>query len=88
MRTEQKTDSLAELRRVQPAFRGLDPGHLACQGCGQALAARLVTEATGPDVVIANATGCLEVFTMAAHGLARALDPFGVRQRAGGGFRY
>jgi pyruvate ferredoxin oxidoreductase beta subunit len=65
MSTVQKRDSLAELRRVQPAFRGLDPGHLACQGCGQALAARLVTEATGPDVVIANATGCLEVFTTA-----------------------
>ncbi len=65
MSTEQKPDSLAELRRRQPAFRGLDPGHLACQGCGQALAARLVTEATGPNVVIANATGCLEVFTTA-----------------------
>lgn len=60
-----KTDSLAELRRRQPAFRGLDTGHLACQGCGQALGARLVTEAIGPDVLIANATGCLEVFTTA-----------------------
>ncbi len=64
MSEEQKPD-LDELRRRQPAFRGLDAGHLACQGCGQALAARLVTEATGPDIVIANATGCLEVFTTA-----------------------
>ncbi len=57
--------STAELRRNQPVFRGLEAGHRACQGCGQALAARLVTEALGPDVLIANATGCLEVFTTA-----------------------
>lgn len=53
------------LRDRQARFAGLDPGHRACQGCGQALAARLVTEAAGPDVTIANATGCLEVFTTA-----------------------
>jgi pyruvate ferredoxin oxidoreductase beta subunit len=51
------------LRRNQPRFTGLEAGHRACLGCGQALAARLVTEASGPDVIIANATGCLEVFT-------------------------
>ena len=38
-------------------------GHTACIGCGQALGARLVVETTGPNVIIANATGCLEVFT-------------------------
>ena len=38
-------------------------GHTACTGCGQALGARLVVETTGPNVIIANATGCLEVFT-------------------------
>ncbi|MDJ1008394.1 MAG: thiamine pyrophosphate-dependent enzyme [Paracoccaceae bacterium] len=50
-------------REAQPKFRGLDSGHRACQGCGEALAARLVMESAGPDVMIANATGCLEVFT-------------------------
>ena len=54
-----------ELRRRQPRFSGLEAGHRACLGCGEALAARLVTEAAGPDVVYANATGCLEVFTTA-----------------------
>jgi pyruvate ferredoxin oxidoreductase beta subunit len=54
---------LSELRRKQPRFAGLESGHRACLGCGQALAARLVTEAAGPDVMLANATGCLEVFT-------------------------
>ncbi len=57
------TIPIAELRRSQLRFRGLEAGHRACQGCGQALAARLVTEAAGPDVMIANATGCLEIFT-------------------------
>ncbi|MCB1866279.1 MAG: pyruvate ferredoxin oxidoreductase [Chromatiales bacterium] len=55
----------AALRRAQPRFQGIEAGHRACQGCGEALAARLVTEAAGPDVMIANATGCLEVFTTA-----------------------
>lgn len=50
-------------RDTQPRFRGLESGHRACQGCGEALAARLVVECAGPDIMIANATGCLEVFT-------------------------
>lgn len=58
-----KTVSIEELRRKQPRFQGLTAGHRACLGCGEALAARLVTEAAGPDVMIANATGCLEIFT-------------------------
>jgi len=60
-----ETESMQDLRQRQPRFSGLESGHRACQGCGQALAARLVTEAAGPDVMIANATGCLEVFTTA-----------------------
>lgn len=53
----------AALRKSQPRFSGMEPGHGACQGCGQALATRLVLEAAGPDVIVANATGCLEIFT-------------------------
>ena len=53
----------AGIRQRQPRYRGIEAGHRACLGCGEALAARLVTEAAGPDVVVANATGCLEVFT-------------------------
>ncbi|BAP57989.1 pyruvate:ferredoxin oxidoreductase, beta subunit [Thioploca ingrica] len=55
--------AISELRKKQPRFRGLESGHRACLGCGEALAARLVIEATGPDVLVANATGCLEIFT-------------------------
>ncbi len=36
-------------------------GHRACIGCGEALAVRLACKALGPDVIIANATGCMEV---------------------------
>lgn len=43
--------------------RGFLPGHRACAGCGQASAVRLVMEAAGPQCIVANATGCLEVFS-------------------------
>ncbi|MCM8783930.1 MAG: thiamine pyrophosphate-dependent enzyme [Candidatus Omnitrophica bacterium] len=41
----------------------LSPGHTACGGCGQALAARLVVDIAGPNVIVVNNTGCLEVFS-------------------------
>jgi pyruvate ferredoxin oxidoreductase beta subunit len=41
----------------------LAPGHTACMGCGQSLGARLVMNAAGSNIIVANATGCLEVFT-------------------------
>lgn len=43
----------------------LAPGHRGCAGCGQMIAARLVADSLGPDTIIANATGCLEVVTTA-----------------------
>ncbi|MDD5432321.1 MAG: thiamine pyrophosphate-dependent enzyme [Candidatus Omnitrophica bacterium] len=39
------------------------PGHTACAGCGQSLAARLVIDAAGKNTVVVNNTGCLEVFS-------------------------
>lgn len=54
---------ITRLRNKQSRFQGIVSGHRACLGCGEALAARLVTESAGPDVVIANATGCMEIFT-------------------------
>jgi pyruvate ferredoxin oxidoreductase beta subunit len=42
-------------------------GHRACQGCGEALGARFALDAAlraaGGDLIAANATGCLEVFS-------------------------
>jgi pyruvate ferredoxin oxidoreductase beta subunit len=45
----------------------LNSGHRACQGCGEALAARYVLDTamrvTGRKLIAVNATGCLEVFS-------------------------
>ncbi|MBW2596630.1 MAG: pyruvate synthase subunit beta [Deltaproteobacteria bacterium] len=38
-------------------------GHRACQGCGEALAIRLMCKALGKETVIVNATGCMEVIS-------------------------
>jgi pyruvate ferredoxin oxidoreductase beta subunit len=59
-----------EERSVQANMRrtnSLNSGHRACQGCGEALGARYAIdaamEATGRQLIAANATGCLEVFS-------------------------
>ena len=59
-----------ETRAVQANMRrtnSLNSGHRACQGCGEALGARYAIdaamEATHHQLVAANATGCLEVFS-------------------------
>ena len=45
----------------------LNSGHRACQGCGEALGARYAIDtamdATAGQLIAANATGCLEVFS-------------------------
>lgn len=41
------------------------PGHRACVGCAEALALRLVVKALGRDVIITNATGCMEIVSSA-----------------------
>ncbi len=41
----------------------LAPGHRACIGCGEALAVRLASKALGQNVIIANATGCMEIIS-------------------------
>ena len=60
----------AETRSVQANMRrtnSLNSGHRACQGCGEALGARYAIDAamnaTGGELIAANATGCLEVFS-------------------------
>jgi pyruvate ferredoxin oxidoreductase beta subunit len=59
-----------EERSVQANMRrtnSLNSGHRACQGCGEALGARYAIdaamEATQRQLIAANATGCLEVFS-------------------------
>ena len=57
-------------RSVQSSMdrtNGLNCGHRACQGCGEALGARYAIDAamraTNRRLIAANATGCLEVFS-------------------------
>jgi pyruvate ferredoxin oxidoreductase beta subunit len=38
-------------------------GHRACGGCGQALGARLVVDASGENTIACVNTGCLEIFS-------------------------
>jgi len=59
-----------EQRSVQSHLdrsNAINSGHRACQGCGEALGARYALdaamEATNSQLIAANATGCLEVFT-------------------------
>jgi pyruvate ferredoxin oxidoreductase beta subunit len=59
-----------DTRSVQANMRrtnSLNSGHRACQGCGEALGARYAIDAamnaTANQLVAANATGCLEVFS-------------------------
>ena len=49
--------------RLAPKFDGLAPGHRACIGCGEALAVRIACKAMGGNVIVANATGCMEVIS-------------------------
>lgn len=48
-------------RREVPKAELFAPGHRACAGCAEALAVRLACKAIGPDTIIVNATGCMEV---------------------------
>ena len=59
-----------EQRSVQAASgrsNAITCGHRACQGCGEALGARYALDAAiraaAGDLIAANATGCLEVFS-------------------------
>lgn len=38
-------------------------GHRACAGCGPAIAMRWLTKVAGPNTIVVNATGCMEVTT-------------------------
>ncbi|GAB6946570.1 pyruvate synthase subunit PorB [Vulcanisaeta sp. JCM 16161] len=39
------------------------PGQLTCAGCGPSIAVRWLLKAAGSDVIVVNATGCIEVTT-------------------------
>lgn len=49
------------LEKLKSAGELFSPGHRACIGCVEVLAVRQVCKAFGPDTIIANATGCMEI---------------------------
>lgn len=59
--------SLRSLQSTPERTNSLNSGHRACQGCGEALGARYVVDAamraSGGQLAVVNATGCLEVFS-------------------------
>lgn len=46
-------------------FNALENNHSACLGCPQIMASRAVVNALAPQVIVVNATGCLEITTTA-----------------------
>ncbi|MBW1711674.1 MAG: pyruvate ferredoxin oxidoreductase [Deltaproteobacteria bacterium] len=46
-----------------PRFEALVSGHRACQGCGEILALRQALKAIGGRMIVASATGCMEIVT-------------------------
>jgi pyruvate ferredoxin oxidoreductase beta subunit len=47
--------------RLTPKLDTFVPGHRACIGCGEALAVRLAAKVMGENVIVVNATGCMEI---------------------------
>lgn len=47
--------------RLVPKRENFAPGHRACVGCGETLAMRQACKALGSNVIVANATGCMEI---------------------------
>jgi pyruvate ferredoxin oxidoreductase beta subunit len=60
-------DADRSVQSTMERTNSLNSGHRACQGCGEALGARYAIDAamraTGNQLIAANATGCLEVFS-------------------------
>lgn len=59
---EEKKKILKPLKNF-PVEEYMASGHRACQGCAEVLAVRQVLKAIGPDMVMAMATGCMEIIS-------------------------
>jgi pyruvate ferredoxin oxidoreductase beta subunit len=62
MAEEAKKKVLKPLKNF-PSEEYIASGHRACQGCAEVLAVRHVLKAIGPDMVLAMATGCMEIIS-------------------------
>jgi pyruvate ferredoxin oxidoreductase beta subunit len=61
------TPAQRSVQASEERSNSINSGHRACQGCGEALGARYAVDAamraTSGQIIAANATGCLEVFS-------------------------
>jgi pyruvate ferredoxin oxidoreductase beta subunit len=62
MAEESKQKQLKPLKNFPPDEL-IASGHRACQGCAEVLAVRHVLKGIGPDMVLAMATGCMEIIS-------------------------
>jgi pyruvate ferredoxin oxidoreductase beta subunit len=62
MAEEKKKKVIKPLKNF-PMDELIASGHRACQGCAEVLAVRHVLKAIGPDMVLAMATGCMEIIS-------------------------
>lgn len=62
MAEEKKKKVLKPIKNF-PTDELIASGHRACQGCAEVLAIRHVLKAVGPDMVLAMATGCMEIIS-------------------------
>jgi pyruvate ferredoxin oxidoreductase beta subunit len=51
--------------KLIPSAERFSSGHKACQGCAPALVLRYLMKAAGPNTMVANATGCMEIISSA-----------------------
>ncbi len=58
-----RTPIKMNLRELSAQEDLLAPGHRLCAGCVESVVVRQVLQVAGPNTVVANATGCLEVST-------------------------
>ena len=49
--------------KTWPRENFVSSGHRACQGCVEILAMGMVMKAAGPNTIVTNATGCMEIVT-------------------------
>ena len=49
--------------RLFPTENRFVSGHRACQGCGEALAVRMIHQILGRNTVVGSATGCMEIIS-------------------------
>ncbi len=56
---------MADVKEIAgiPKEEFLAPGHAGCLGCGEAIAIRHILKAAGKNTIVAQATGCPEVYT-------------------------